>query len=62
MKAWVAFIDGTCFFFETEEEAKAFRSSEIEAGAEVSWPPELLEANTDTEFRGILNYVCEGLQ
>lgn len=64
MKAWVTLIEGTCFFFSTEEEAADFIHQEIVAGVEAALidPPELLEANTDQEFRSILNYVCEGLQ
>ena len=64
MKAWVALVEGTCFFFSTEKEAADFIAEEIEEGVDANLvnPPELLEANTDEEFRGILGFVCEGLQ
>lgn len=64
MKAWVAFVEGTCFFFGTEKEAEDFIIEAKEAGvdADLIDPPELLKANTDEEFRAMLSFACEGLQ
>ena len=64
MQTWVTLIEGTCFFFETEKEAEDFIVEEKEAGADAGFidAPELLEANTDEEFRDMLNFVCDGLQ
>ena len=63
MKTWVTFIDGSCFFFPTEKEAKDYIVDQKEEGVE-EWidPPELLEANTDAQFANMLRYACEGLQ
>lgn len=64
MKAWVTLIQGTCFFFSTEKEAADFIIQEIKEGVDpdLTDPPELLEAETDEEFRWALSFVCEGLQ
>ena len=64
MKAWVTLIEGACFFFSTEKEALDFILESVEEGinSDLIDPPELLEANTDEEFRGMLSFVCNGLQ